>query len=47
MEARHKVYAAQGDQIGQIFAQYVIICFVQLYENNRSSPHFWATLFSG
>jgi hypothetical protein len=31
----------------RIFVQWVIVCFVKLYENYRSSPHFWATLFNG
>jgi hypothetical protein len=35
----------QGDQIGRIFAQWVIVCFGQLHENYRTCPHFWATLF--
>jgi hypothetical protein len=35
----------QGDQIGRIFTQCVIISFGQLLENYESGPHFWATLF--
>jgi hypothetical protein len=38
--------ALQGGQIGQIFAQRVIVCFGQLRENYKRSPHFWATLFN-
>jgi hypothetical protein len=34
----------QGDKIGRIFAQWVFVCFGQLHENCRSSPHFWDTL---
>jgi hypothetical protein len=41
-----KLAWAQGDQIGRIFAQWVIVCLGQLHENERSSLHFWATLFS-
>jgi hypothetical protein len=37
----------QGDQIGRIFAGWAIVFFVQLFKNNRSSPHFLATLFHG
>jgi hypothetical protein len=37
----------QGDQIGRFFAQCVNVCFGQLHENYRNSPHFWATLFNG
>jgi hypothetical protein len=33
----------QGDRIGRIFAQPMIIFFGQLYENDKSSPNFRAT----
>jgi hypothetical protein len=33
----------QGDQIGRIFAPWVIVYFGQFFENYRSSPHFWST----
>jgi hypothetical protein len=36
----------QGDQIGQIFAQCVIVYFGQSFKNYRNGPHIWATLFS-
>jgi hypothetical protein len=35
----------QGDQIGRIFAQLVIVLLGQFYKNYRSSPKFWATFF--
>jgi hypothetical protein len=35
----------QGDQIGLIFARWVIVYFGQWFENYRSSAHFWATFF--
>jgi hypothetical protein len=41
-----KVRCQQGDQIGRIFAQWVIVCFGQFRENYRSRSHFWATLFN-
>jgi hypothetical protein len=31
-----------GEQIGRIFAHRVAICFGQLFENYKSSPHFGA-----
>jgi hypothetical protein len=34
----------QGDQIGRIFAQWVIVYFGQFYKDYRSNPNFWATL---
>jgi hypothetical protein len=34
------VYPNQGDQIGRIFAQWVIVFFGQFYKNYRSSPKF-------
>jgi hypothetical protein len=38
----------QGDQIGRIFAHWVIVYLRQFFlENNRSSPHFGATFFHG
>jgi hypothetical protein len=37
----------QGDQIGRIFAQWVTVCFGQLFENDRNIPKFRATLFNG
>jgi hypothetical protein len=37
----------QGDQIGRIFAYWVIDCFGQFFENYRSSPKFLATIFHG
>jgi hypothetical protein len=38
----------QGDQIGGIFTQWMIVYFRQFSENYGNSPHFWATheLFS-
>jgi hypothetical protein len=44
---RPKIYYYQGDQIGQIFAQWVIVYFVQQFKNYRSSAHFWATFSHG
>jgi hypothetical protein len=41
-----KVRWSQGDQIGRIFARWVILNFKQLFENHRSSTHFWATVTS-
>jgi hypothetical protein len=38
---------SQGDQIGRIFAHWVIFFFGQFFENYRSSPNIWATLFNG
>jgi hypothetical protein len=38
---------SQGDQIGQIFAQWGIVYFGQWFENYRRSAHFWATFFHG
>jgi hypothetical protein len=35
------------DQIGRIFAQWVIVYFAQLLENYRSIQHFWAPFFHG
>jgi hypothetical protein len=37
----------QGDQIGRIFAQRLIVFFGQILKNNRNRPHFWATSFRG
>jgi hypothetical protein len=37
--------AAQGDQIGRIFASWVIVFLRQFFENYKSSPDFWATFF--
>jgi hypothetical protein len=39
--------AEQGDQIGRIFAQWVIVYFGKLLENCRSISNIWATLFRG
>jgi hypothetical protein len=33
----------QGNQIGQIFAQWAIVYYVQCFENYRSRPHFYST----
>jgi hypothetical protein len=38
--AIRKVPSIQGDQIGRIFALWVIVCFGQFFENYRSNPHF-------
>jgi hypothetical protein len=35
-----RVAYSQGDQIGRIFAQLVIVCLHMLHENYRSSPNF-------
>jgi hypothetical protein len=35
----------QGDRIGRIFAQWVIVYFGQFSENNRSRPHFWGYFY--
>jgi hypothetical protein len=40
-ERRH-----QGDQIGRIFAKWVIAYFRQLLENNRNSLHFAVLCFT-
>jgi hypothetical protein len=37
----------QGDQIGRIFAQWVIVYFGQFLENYRSSPNFGVTFSPG
>jgi hypothetical protein len=34
------------EQIGQIFAQWVIVYFGQFYKDYRSSQKFWATFLS-
>jgi hypothetical protein len=38
----------QGDQIGRSFAHRLIVYiptyFIQFFENQRSCPHFWATI---
>jgi hypothetical protein len=36
------VFSNQGDQIGRIFAQWVIVYSGQVFFNYRSSPHCWA-----
>jgi hypothetical protein len=33
----------QGDQIGRIFAQWIIVYFGHWFETSRRSAHFWAT----
>jgi hypothetical protein len=35
----------QSDQIGRIFAQWVVVYFGLFFEIFRSSPHFWASFF--
>jgi hypothetical protein len=37
----------QGDQIGRILAHWATVNFGQLFENCRSSQHFWANSFNG
>jgi hypothetical protein len=37
----------QGDQIGLIFASWVIACFGQLFENYERSPNVGAAYFRG
>jgi hypothetical protein len=37
--------ATQGDQIGRIFAFWAIVFSGQFFENKRSSPKLWATIF--
>jgi hypothetical protein len=37
----------QGDQIGRFFANWATVYFEQLFEDDKSSPHFWATFFLG
>jgi hypothetical protein len=32
-------------RLGEFLAQWVIVYFGQLFENYKSSPQFWATLF--
>jgi hypothetical protein len=34
--------SVQGDQIGPIFAQWVIVFLWAFFKINKSSPHFWA-----
>jgi hypothetical protein len=36
-----------GDQIGRLFAQWLIVSFGQFLENKTSSPNFGAILFNG
>jgi hypothetical protein len=38
---------SQGDQVGRIFAYWVIVNFVQCFENYRSSTNDLATFFHG
>jgi hypothetical protein len=45
MERRDN-HEKQGDQIGLIFAHWVIVYFGYSFENLKSSPYFWATTFS-
>jgi hypothetical protein len=37
----------QGDQIGRIFAFWVIVYFGQFLENNKRSPNDWITFSHG
>jgi hypothetical protein len=37
----------QGDQIGRIFAFWVIVYFGQFLENNKRSPNDWTTFSHG
>jgi hypothetical protein len=37
----------QGDQIGRIFAFWVIVYYGQFCENDISSPNFWASFING
>jgi hypothetical protein len=37
----------QDDQIGRIFAHWAIAYFGQFFENYRSNPNFWDTIFHG
>jgi hypothetical protein len=41
------IFRVQGDQIGRIFAHWVIVCFEHVIENYRNSPHFGSTYFHG
>jgi hypothetical protein len=41
----NKMSGNQGDQIGRIFAQCAIVYFGHFFQNDRSSPKCWATLF--
>jgi hypothetical protein len=34
-------YNYQGDQIGQIFAQWAIVCFEQFLKNDRCTRQIW------
>jgi hypothetical protein len=43
--ARAAAAAEQGDQIGQIFAQWEIVYIRQFYKYYRSSLKFWLTFF--
>jgi hypothetical protein len=36
----------QSDQIGRIFAHWVIVCFGYFFENRRSSPHFGLLIYT-
>jgi hypothetical protein len=37
----------QGDQVGRIFAYWVVVFLVKCFENYRCSTNFWATFFHG
>jgi hypothetical protein len=39
--------SGQGDQIGRILAHWAAVYFGQFFENYRSSPNFWSTIFHG
>jgi hypothetical protein len=41
------ICGSPGDQIGRIFARWVIVYFGQLLENYRGIPNVWATLLYG
>jgi hypothetical protein len=38
-------YLNQGDQIGRIFAFWVIVYFEQFFENYKNNPNFCAAFF--
>jgi hypothetical protein len=38
-------FPEQGDQLGRIFNQWVIVYFGQWFENYKTIAHFWATFF--
>jgi hypothetical protein len=43
---KEHVLSGQGDQIGRTCANWALVCFGQLFDNNRSSLNFLGLLFS-